>query len=400
VPIQSPVHSRNIGLPSLQLEIKRNVPSSWIGEKERCVIGRVWPGATRGVDFNWADIKSWRLLKILWRKETDGQARRALASEGKMEVVKKDAGEQVVLVGIATVARSQSQPRRYRCNYSHGGLRTRQLLWICNCENCFIPIHALIQSQLRRSLQQFLQVNLPACTSQLLLCANRPDRDPSILVLCLAQYEPHCRPLFALRLWMGATSQSFYDRFLTGPNCIVQVVCRRRQRPELSWDAVRSNEDTKHNRYQLWRSRRHSLRSPRTMSSPSGSRFWRASWYGCPAKDISIQKFKCRMDKLPSIKSSDQWKDFPKRWWAWWDTGIFLGWYGGYFHRCFAEYTQTLAEYVRRISTVVGQNQETAPLACIRSWDQLAWWAKVEWIRINEHKSCPVRRNCRSDSRW
>jgi len=57
VPIQSPVHSRNIGFPSLQLDTRRKVPSSWIGEKERCVMGRVWPGATRGVDFKGVDIK-------------------------------------------------------------------------------------------------------------------------------------------------------------------------------------------------------------------------------------------------------------------------------------------------------------------------------------------------------
>ena len=53
VPIQSPVHSLSIGLPSLQLEMSRKVPSSWMGENERCVIGRVWPGATSGVDFKW-----------------------------------------------------------------------------------------------------------------------------------------------------------------------------------------------------------------------------------------------------------------------------------------------------------------------------------------------------------
>ena len=58
VPIQSPVHSLNIGFPSLQLDTRRKVPSSWIGEKERCVMGRVWPGATRGVDLKWVDIRT------------------------------------------------------------------------------------------------------------------------------------------------------------------------------------------------------------------------------------------------------------------------------------------------------------------------------------------------------
>ena len=48
VPIQSPVHSRSIGLPSLQLDMSTYVLSSWRGEKERCVTGRVWPGATSG----------------------------------------------------------------------------------------------------------------------------------------------------------------------------------------------------------------------------------------------------------------------------------------------------------------------------------------------------------------
>lgn len=48
VPIQSPVHSRSMGFPSLQLEINTNVPSSWRGEKDRWVTGRVCPGATRG----------------------------------------------------------------------------------------------------------------------------------------------------------------------------------------------------------------------------------------------------------------------------------------------------------------------------------------------------------------
>ena len=48
VPTQSPVHSLNIGFPSLQLEIRRYVPSSCSAEKFRCVTGRVWPGATRG----------------------------------------------------------------------------------------------------------------------------------------------------------------------------------------------------------------------------------------------------------------------------------------------------------------------------------------------------------------
>ena len=35
VPIQSPVHSRNIGFPSLQLEMRTYVPSCCRGEKER-----------------------------------------------------------------------------------------------------------------------------------------------------------------------------------------------------------------------------------------------------------------------------------------------------------------------------------------------------------------------------
>lgn len=48
VPIQSPVHSRSIGFPSLQLDMSTYVLSSWRAEKERCVTGRVWPGATSG----------------------------------------------------------------------------------------------------------------------------------------------------------------------------------------------------------------------------------------------------------------------------------------------------------------------------------------------------------------
>ena len=56
VPIQSPVHSRNIGFPSLQLDMSRYEPSSNSGEKERCVTGRVCPGATSGIDLGGADI--------------------------------------------------------------------------------------------------------------------------------------------------------------------------------------------------------------------------------------------------------------------------------------------------------------------------------------------------------
>lgn len=51
VPIQSPVHSRSMGFPSLQLEMRTYLPSSCSGEKERWVTGRVCPGATRGTDF-------------------------------------------------------------------------------------------------------------------------------------------------------------------------------------------------------------------------------------------------------------------------------------------------------------------------------------------------------------
>lgn len=56
VPIQSPVHSLSMGLPSLQLETSKYVLSSRIGEKERWVTGRVWPGATRGTAFGWEVI--------------------------------------------------------------------------------------------------------------------------------------------------------------------------------------------------------------------------------------------------------------------------------------------------------------------------------------------------------
>lgn len=57
VPIQSPVHSLSIGLPSLQLEMSKYERSSWRAENERWVTGRVWPDATSGVDFGAKDIK-------------------------------------------------------------------------------------------------------------------------------------------------------------------------------------------------------------------------------------------------------------------------------------------------------------------------------------------------------
>ena len=41
VPIQSPVQSLSIGLPSLQLEMSRYVPSSWRDENDSWVTGRV-----------------------------------------------------------------------------------------------------------------------------------------------------------------------------------------------------------------------------------------------------------------------------------------------------------------------------------------------------------------------
>jgi len=56
VPIQSPVHSRSIGFPSLQLDMSRYVPSSRRGEKERWVTGRVCPGATSGTALCGADM--------------------------------------------------------------------------------------------------------------------------------------------------------------------------------------------------------------------------------------------------------------------------------------------------------------------------------------------------------
>ena len=67
VPIQSPVHSRNIGFPSLQLDMSRYVPSSNSGEKERCVIGRVCPGATSGTALGGADIA----IRDLEKKEQE-----------------------------------------------------------------------------------------------------------------------------------------------------------------------------------------------------------------------------------------------------------------------------------------------------------------------------------------
>lgn len=79
VPTQSPVHSRSIGFPSLQLEIMRYVPSSWSAEKLRCVTGRVWPGATSGTGRDivcrvFREVKAGR--KKFTRKvdETDGRA--------------------------------------------------------------------------------------------------------------------------------------------------------------------------------------------------------------------------------------------------------------------------------------------------------------------------------------
>jgi hypothetical protein len=51
VPIQSPVHSRSIGFPSLHPEMRRYDLSSSAPEKERWVTGRVCPGATRGTTF-------------------------------------------------------------------------------------------------------------------------------------------------------------------------------------------------------------------------------------------------------------------------------------------------------------------------------------------------------------
>jgi hypothetical protein len=56
VPIQSPVHSRSIGFPSLQPLISRYVPSASAGENARCVTGRVCPGATSGTALYGTDI--------------------------------------------------------------------------------------------------------------------------------------------------------------------------------------------------------------------------------------------------------------------------------------------------------------------------------------------------------
>jgi hypothetical protein len=64
VPIQSPVHSRSIGLPSLQEETRRYVLSSRIGEKARWVTGRVWPGATSGTAFGGADMSE-RSMRVV-----------------------------------------------------------------------------------------------------------------------------------------------------------------------------------------------------------------------------------------------------------------------------------------------------------------------------------------------
>jgi hypothetical protein len=65
VPTQSPVHSLSIGLPSLQLEMSKKLPSGRIGEKERWVTGLVWPGATSGVDFGGTDIKSYKMRSLV-----------------------------------------------------------------------------------------------------------------------------------------------------------------------------------------------------------------------------------------------------------------------------------------------------------------------------------------------
>jgi len=93
VPIQSPVHSLSIGFPSLQLETSKYVPSSWIGEKERCVTGRVWPGATRGVDLMGWDIKSfksrrWRGKLVVSRDR--GAPRTSREEEGERYSVMKE----------------------------------------------------------------------------------------------------------------------------------------------------------------------------------------------------------------------------------------------------------------------------------------------------------------------
>ena len=43
--------------------------SSWRAEKERCVTGRVWPGATRGTDFRGVVIL---YVRIEGLKEREG----------------------------------------------------------------------------------------------------------------------------------------------------------------------------------------------------------------------------------------------------------------------------------------------------------------------------------------
>lgn len=48
VPIQSPVQSLSIGLPSLQLEMRTKLPSSWRGENASWVTGRVCPLGENG----------------------------------------------------------------------------------------------------------------------------------------------------------------------------------------------------------------------------------------------------------------------------------------------------------------------------------------------------------------